>query len=459
MLGLIGFGIKAAFIPLHVWLPKAYSGAPSHVPAVLSGAMSKLGIYGLLRLLGFLPDVESWWPGLIIGIGALTAAGGVLTALGQPTFRRILAYSSIENLGIVSLGLGVGLLGMSTHHLDLATIGLTGGLLHILNHSLFKSLLFLSCATVEASAGSSSVDRLGGLIKRMPVVGACTAIGCAAICGLPPLNGFAGEFLIYLSAFAEELELSPVGAIEALTVIGVLALAGGVSAVIFTLSFGTIFLGAPRTPEAENAPNAGWQSQVALVVLAGLCILVGVTSPIAIGVLQPAVMEILTGPLHGLANAAPSTVVPDAQSLLRWVITVTACWAGFVLLLFVVRMWLLKGRIVRRSVTWGCGYAKPEARMQYTGSSFAMPLVEVFSAVVQLRWSKDLPRGLFPSTARLESRGFDPITQKGYVPLFRMIGRWLGQLKWLQHGRLQYYVMYVAVTVVLLLIWTFSLPD
>ena len=202
LLAVVGFGTKAGFIPLHVWLPEAHPAAPSHVSAVMSGVMIKTGIYGLLRMLTLLGPPPAWWGWTLLGIGVVSGVLGVLFALAQHDLKRLLAYHSVENIGIIALGLGVGLLGISYGNPTMAALGFAGGLLHVVNHAVFKSLLFLGAGSVLHATGTGEIDRLGGLLKRMPVTGATFLVGAAAISGLPPLNGFVSEFLIYLGALA-----------------------------------------------------------------------------------------------------------------------------------------------------------------------------------------------------------------------------------------------------------------
>ena len=255
LLAVIGFGTKAGFIPMHVWLPEAHPAAPSHVSAVMSGVMIKTGIYGLLRMLTLLGPPPAWWGWTLLAIGAVSGILGVLYALSQHDLKRLLAYHSVENVGIIALGLGVGLLGISYGNPAMAVLGFTGGLLHVVNHALFKGLLFLGAGSVLHATGTE-IDRLGGLLRRMPVTGATFLVGAAAISGLPPLNGFVGEFLIYLGAMAGlagQARVVSAWPLMAVLVVGGLALIGGLAAACFTKAFGIVFLGEPRGAEAARA--------------------------------------------------------------------------------------------------------------------------------------------------------------------------------------------------------------
>ena len=275
MLALVGFGTKAGFIPLHVWLPEAHPAAPSHVSAVMSAVMIKTGIYGLVRVMMLLGAPQAWWGWVLCGIGLSSGVIGVLLALAQHDLKRLLAYHSVENIGIIALGLGVGTLGLCAGLPAVAVMGFAGALLHVLNHALFKGLLFLAAGNVVHSAHTREIDHLGGLLRRMPRTGAIFLIGAAAISGLPPLNGFISEFLIYLASFKGAVTLEGANSVPMLATIAGLALIGGLAAACFTKAFGIVFLGQPRSEHAEQAHEVGLAMVMPGVVLAAACILIG----------------------------------------------------------------------------------------------------------------------------------------------------------------------------------------
>ena len=248
VLGLIGFGVKAGLVPLHVWLPEAHPAAPSHVSAVMSGVMIKMGIYGLLRMLLFLGDPNPWWGWTLVIIGAVSGILGVLFALAQHDLKRLLAYHSVENIGIIVLGLGLGVLGVCSGNALMATMGFCGGILHVLNHAVFKSLLFMGAGAVQRATGTLQLDRLGGLLKRMPVTGVTFLIGAIAISALPPLNGFVSEFFIYFSSLSSVFSVGQPWA--GVLVLASLAIIGGLAAACFSKAFGIVFLGEPRSEAA-----------------------------------------------------------------------------------------------------------------------------------------------------------------------------------------------------------------
>jgi hydrogenase-4 component B len=464
MLALVGFGAKAGFMPLHVWLPETYPAVPGHVAAVLSGVMSKAGIYGLLRTLTFLETPPVWWAWVLIGVGLVSGVLGILGAQAQRDLRRLLAYSSIENIGIIALGLGVGLLGLAHGVRGLAVLGFAGALLHVLNHSLFKGLLFIAAGAVVQSTGTADLERLGGLLKPKPWTAVCFAVGALAICGLPPLNGFASEFLIYLGAFKQEMTLGGLTAVPPLAVIAGLALIGGLAAASFTKAFGIAFLGSPRSVEAEQARPTPWLVRAPMLILAGGCVLVGFLAPWLLGVLHPTVDVLVakSGAAVAVVTAASSLeVVPlpvgeldIAAGTLKWVVLVGVLLLGLIGGLTLLRWRLLRGRTVAESETWGCGYAAPTARMQYTASSFTQPLTELFHPVVgTYDTERPIIKDYFPPDVSLATETPDLTREYGYRPLF-LAFRWVAQrLRFLQQGRVQVYVLYIALAIFLLLIW------
>ena len=450
VLAVIGFGTKAGFMPLHVWLPEAHPAAPSHVSAVMSGVMIKTGIYGLVRLLVLLGPPPAWWGWLLVVIGVTSGVLGVLFALAQHDLKRLLAYHSVENIGIIALGLGLGTLGVASGMPALAVLGYGGGLLHVINHALFKGLLFLGAGSVLHGAGTREIDRLGGLLRRMPWTGGCFLVGAAAIAGLPPLNGFVSEFLIYLAAFgslagAEGQVMPP---IPGLVVIGALALIGGLATACFTKAFGIVFLGEPRSADAALAHEAGPAMRLPMVLLATACVGVGLFPVAAVFALTPALLLVARQP-----KAAVTAILAGAADSLRMVAIGAALLLVIVAFLTILRRRLLAGRSVEETGTWDCGYARPTARMQYTASSFAQPLTELFGLVLRTRTRLVPPKGLFPRRAALETDTPDAFSELLFRPAFAGIERALDRLRVLQQGRIQVYVLYIVLTLIALMVW------
>ena len=355
LFALIGFGTKAGLMPLHVWLPEAHPAAPSHVSALMSGVMIKTGIYGIIRTLTFLPETQAWWGWLLVLIGAISGLLGVLFALAQHDIKRLLAYHSVENIGIITIGIGIGVIGIHSGSAFLAVAGFAGALLHVVNHAFFKGLLFLGAGAIIQAAGTRDIDRFGGLIKRMPWTAGAFLIGSIAICGLPPLNGFVSEFLVYYGAFHGAI----IGKIEvflpAILAIGSLAGIGGLALACFTKSFGITFLGEARTEAAKKAHEVGISMQLAMWFLAAACGLIAFCSPLIIPALEH-VLHDITG-MERTIVAIPLTAM---ASVLNMIILISGLLACFLIALICLRSFFFsKRRKIEHGVTWDCGYADP----------------------------------------------------------------------------------------------------
>jgi hydrogenase-4 component B len=448
VLALVGFGTKAGFIPLHVWLPEAHPAAPSHVSAVMSAVMIKTGIYGLVRVMMLLGAPQAWWGWVLCVIGLSSGIIGVLLALAQHDLKRLLAYHSVENIGIIALGLGVGTLGLSAGLPAVAALAFAGALLHVLNHALFKGLLFLAAGNVLHSAHTREIDHLGGLLRRMPRTGGIFLIGAAAISGLPPLNGFISEFLIYLASFKGALALDGASSVPMLAAIAGLALIGGLAAACFTKAFGIVFLGHPRSEHAEQAHEAGLAMVLPGFVLAVACILIGLFGANLVYSMASLISEVT-----GLSAAIVGTSLSAAAHSVAFVSITGGALVGIATLLALGRAIALSKRSVSTNVTWDCGYAEPSRRMQYTASSFAQPLTDTFGLLLQTRRVLITPSGFFPKEASLTTETPDPYQEYIFRPLFRAIGRDLLLLRPLQQGKVQLYILYIAATLLLLLLW------
>jgi hydrogenase-4 component B len=453
LLALIGFGTKAGLVPMHVWLPQAHPAAPSHVSAVMSGVMIKTGIYGLLRTLTFLDTPPVWWGWLLVALGACSGVYGVLMALAQRDIKRLLAYSSVDNIGIIAIGLGLGLVGISTGNAAMACLGMLGGLMHVLNHAIFKSLLFLAAGSVVHATGSRDIEQMGGLMKRMATTGAVFLIGSAAIAGLVPLNGFVSEFLIYVGAFGAIAGQGTAKSVvlPALTAILALAMIGGLAVACFTRAAGVVFLGSPRSDIVANAHEAPLSMRLPMIVLALLCLAIGLGGPIVVLAVIPAVAVVLPE-YNDLAQLCAQ------PGQLLWYVSLSA---GALLVMIVsialLRKGLLAGRNATRGETWGCGYAASSPRVQYTASSFAQPILGLFKATIRPAVQAQLPKGLFPATASLQTRVDDMFAGWLFRPIFVLIARVSVRLHWLQAGANQLYVLYVALAILVLLVWKLGL--
>jgi len=449
LVAVAGFGAKAGFVPLHIWLPEAHPAAPSHVSALMSGVMIKTGIYGLLRVLTFLGPPAGWWGWVLVVIGISSGVLGVALALAQHDLKRLLAYHSVENIGIIALGLGVGLLGVAAGAPLVALLGFGGGLLHVLNHAVFKGLLFLGAGSVWHGTGTRELDHLGGLLKRMPWTGATFLVGAVAISGLPPLNGFVSELLIFSGAYqGVAAGGEPAMRLAGLAALAGLALIGGLAAACFTKAFGIVFLGEPRGAHAAHGHESARVMRWPMLGLAAVCAGIALFAPLVLAGLQPVIAQLARLPEASVADQlAPTTRV------LAQVVRATLVLVAVGLVLVALRRWLLAGRSVSTAGTWDCGYARPTARMQYTASSFAQPLTRQFQALLRTRAEGRRVEGLLPAEASFHTATPDAWQEALYRPVLRELTRAVSKVRWLQQGKVQLYVLYLALTLLALLLW------
>jgi formate hydrogenlyase subunit 3/multisubunit Na+/H+ antiporter MnhD subunit len=448
LLALLGFGTKAGFIPLHVWLPEAHPAAPSHVSAVMSGVMIKTGIYGLLRALMLLGPAPASWGWVLLGVGLVSGILGVLNALAQHDLKRLLAYHSVENIGIIGLGFGLGVIAQAGGYPVAAVLGYAGGLLHVANHATFKGLLFLDTGCVVHATGTRNIEKLGGLLKRMPGTGFTFLVGAVAISGLPPLNGFVSEFLILLAAFGLVAGGHSGAVVAGIACIAGLAMIGTLATACFAKAFGIVFLGEPRSEAVRHGHEPGLAMRLPSMILAAVCIGIGLGAPWVVGWMAIPVGAFTAGSGLPVADALGEALGPLA--MVAWAGAMVLAVAAF---LAVARRRLLARRIVAEAGTWDCGYAAPTARMQYTASSFAAPLVSYFNVVLGTRRKQGAVRGYFPRHGAFGTRVPDLFATRLLGPVFRGVSGLLGRLRGLQAGRAQLYVAYVAAMLIALLLW------
>ena len=442
---LIGFGLKAGVMPLHVWLPSAHANAPSHISAILSGVVLKTGIYGLVRLTSFFADLPPWWGWTILTLGAVSGIFGVAFALAQHDIKRLLAYHSIENIGIIMMGLGVALLGQTLGKPVLTVLGLAGALLHVVNHATFKALLFLAAGSVIHATGTREIDLMGGVGRRLPYSSLFFLVGAVAICGLPPLNGFVSELMVYLGFFSSIRDNSGLaGAVPGLAA-PVLALVGALAVACFVKVYGVAFLGVPRSPEHRAAHEAPGVMLWPMGVLSLVCLLIGVAPALIALPLQNAV----AGYQGSLLSPLIGDLVPLGRlSLLGISLIVVAFLFGW----YLSRRGLSLPAAV--SPTWGCGYLQPTPRMQYSSSSFGAMLVSWFRGVLRPELHKREVAGHFPRPGRFESHVPETVLEVIYLPLLEYLYRKTAPVRRLQHGKLNIYIFYSFITLVLLLVLT-----
>ena len=445
LLILIGFGSKAGLFPFHVWLPEAHPAAPSHVSALMSGVMVKTAIYGLLRFLSFLPAAPAWWGGVMLTLGLAGALFGIAMAATQRDLKRGLAYSTVENVGLIFLALGFWLYSQSVGHATAAALALLGGLLHVWNHALFKSLLFMGAGSILHATGTRNLNRMGGLLKRMPRTGGLLIIGAMAVSALPPLNGLVGEWFIYRSLMESGVGQSGLAAFFPLIVMGLLALVGGMVLIVFTRLVGIALSGEPRDPAAAQAHEAGGRMVGAMAVLASLALLAGLVPSLVLG---PAMR------VAGVISPGLPRLLNEAGLLPTWL-----GWLGWALLTLVALVWIGSRRLQARgrtgaAPTWGCGYTLPSSRMSYSAEGFTELAGSSFLCeCLQPGVSDGRSLSLFPEQATFRYHAPDLMLDSGYQPLFAKVAGACSRLRRLQSGLVHIYMFYIFSATVLLLIW------
>ena len=436
-LALAGFGVKAGLFPLHIWLPSAHANAPSHVSAIMSGVAIKMGLYGIVRFSGWLPvPAAAGW--VVIGLGATSALLGIAFALAQDDFKRLLAYCSVENMGVILIGVGGALLAATHGDAAWGRLALAGALLHVWNHGAFKALLFFGAGAVLHATGTREMSRLGGLWRTMPWTTGLFALGCLAVAGLPPLNGFVSEWLIYLGLFDAVTGKGP-SAWAAMPAILMLALAGALALASFAKAGALIFLGAPRTQSAAHAHEGGCLMRGPMLVLAGLCVLIGLAPML----FWPAVAR-------AVGSWRPAWVMVEAPASLATLGAVQVALASLLVAAAAMLWRKAHANGLSRGLTWDCGYALPSARMQYTSGSFAGIPAGWFHYLLQPERRLRRPRGHFPAEALRLERFPDTVLERILGPVSGVIMQASTAVRRLQHGRLQFYILYVVAGLVAL---------
>lgn len=446
-----GFGIKAGFIPLHSWLPHAHPAAPSHVSGVMSGVIVKLGIYGIFRIISFLKADYLILGEIVVTISVLTGVYGILNAAVHRDFKRMLAYCTIENIGIIGIGIGIGLMGMGSGSVVLYYLGFGSALLHVLNHSLFKSLLFYSAGAVYQQTHTRDMNKLGGLIKQMPKTAVLFLIGSIAIGGLPPFNGFVSEFILY-SGLLEGLKTNDIAQISLLVVtLGGLSIIGGISVLTFTKTFGTIFLGTERKQlhhqPTEVSSTMLWPQYLIVAVMLSVALLPRFYLNVIFNLLGSfGNAQTLTGQ-SGLTAYSESIININRYSLL---------FIGLVAGAWVVRSIAIKGKPRHAQPTWGCSYVAPNSRMQYTGKSFSKSLGKIFGfLLVEEKKYKELQAGeIFPAQRKYVSHYQDFFEYRLINLITQRLVYTVNYFKFIQNGRVQSYVWYGIIFMMAIFVMT-----
>ena len=454
ILALIGAGSKAGIVPLHAWLPLAHPAAPSHVSALMSGVMTKVAVYGFVRIVFDLVGGPAWWWSIVVlALGGATAVMGLLYALMQRDIKRLLAYSTVENIGIIFIGLGLALAFKAYGMLFAAALAFTAALLHVFNHSLFKSLLFFGAGAVLTTTGERDMERLGGLIHRMPQTAFVFLVGSAAISALPPLNGFVSEWLTFqgillspqLPSWGLKLVVPAVGAL--------LALSAALAAACFVRAYGVMFLGRPRSRAAETAAETDGFSLAAMFILAALCLVAGILPGLFIDALAPISTALLGERMPEQIGSQWLSIVPIAAS--------RSSYDGLLVFVFIAMSGMLAAFAVhrlasdklRRAPAWDCGYPDPSPATQYTATSFAEPIRRVFGTVLfRAREEVDMPPPGDTRAARLIVQMTDPIWDWLYAPLASAVSTTADKLNRLQFLTIRQFLTLVFCALVILLL-------
>jgi formate hydrogenlyase subunit 3/multisubunit Na+/H+ antiporter MnhD subunit len=454
ILALVGAGSKAGLVPLHVWLPLAHPAAPSHVSALMSGIMTKVAVYGFVRIAFDLAGEPAWWWSMVVlALAGITTVMGVLYALMQHDLKRLLAYHTVENIGIIFIGVGLALAFKAHGMASAAALALTAGLLHVFNHSVFKSLLFFGAGAVLNATGERDMEHLGGLIHRMPQTAFVFLVGCAAISALPPLNGFVSEWLTFqaillspqLPSWGLKLIVPAVGAL--------LALSAALAAACFVKAFGVTFLGRARTAAAERATEADRFSLAAMGFLAALCLVAGIIPGIFMDALAPAVASLVGQRLPTQSGVEWLSIVPIAES--------RSSYNGLLVFLFIIISATFAALAIhrfasdrlRRAPPWDCGYPDASPATQYTADSFAQPIRRVFGTVVfRAREQAEMPPPGDTRPARLKVDLRDLVWDTLYAPLAAGVGIVADRLNHLQFLTIRQFLSLVFAALVILLL-------
>ena len=453
-----GFGIKAGFVPFHTWLPHAHPAAPAHISGIMSGVIIKIGIFGILRMLLLLPMDYTTIGYMLLLLSLVSGVYGVMLAIVQHNLKKLLAYHSIENIGIIGLGIAVGTIGLGSGHSFLVTLGFAGALLHTLNHALFKSLLFYTAGNVYQATHTLHIEHLGGVMKKMPLTALLFLVAAIAICGIPPFNGFVSEFLVYTGLYSWMREASLVALVVIIFTIMGLVLIGGLALLCFTKAFGIVFLGSARKETPHTMGEVSARQLAPLWILALLILLIGtfpqwftqaLAEPLALfsGTITAGLPVI---PGHsgsfGSGMVAPAAGVGEPLTTVTGIVSpvAVAAWGiiGISLLLWAIRSLVLRSSRQETSPTWSCGYVAPNPKLQYTAGSFARSYTKLFRGVLTFSRKEKGVEAIFPVGGHYESHASDKVEQ--WVIDKPVNGfQWLmSRFLFLQNGKLQVYILY-----------------
>jgi len=447
LLFFVGFGIKAGFVPFHTWLPHAHPAAPTHVSGIMSGVMIKMGIYGILRMLLYVQSDFLTIGIIILVISVISGIAGVGTAIIQHDLKKLLAYHSIENIGIIGIGIGTGLIGIATKNNTIAILGFGGGILHVLNHSLFKSLLFYSTGSVYLNTHTREIDKLGGLIKKMPHTAILFLVASTAICGLPPFNGFVSEFYIY-NGFAESMISSSIG-LKIVMMFSMLSLVviGGLAIFCFTKAFGIVFLGTARHINTEHVHEMKWYTLFPQYVILAVIVSIGV---------YPGLISGLFFGIAGLYIHPMPVITTTSVINTTYISHFTLLFIGITLLMLLVKKLFMRNKVIEYKPTWGCAYTGNAEKMQYTASSYAENYSHDMDKLLnQKTHYKAIPdNDIFPKERTYKTHSESRIEEKFFIRLSGFIQKIFNRLAFVQTGQTQHYIMYMFVLLIVLILLT-----
>lgn len=447
----IGFGLKAGFIPLHTWLPEAHPAAPAHVSGVMSGVMIKMGIYGILRVTTYLQTDLVLIGNVVLIVSLISGLSGIIFAVVQKDLKRMLAFSSIENIGIIGIGIGLGILGLGKTNTFLIVLGFTGALLHIVNHSLFKSLLFYGAGAVYTLTHTVNIDRLGGLNKKIPKISVLFLIGIMAACALPPLNGFISEFILFNGLYQGLTAGNNTFTVLILISILLVTLIGGISVFAFVRVYGIAFLGNKRDNNISETTALPKTMVISMCIVAIPIILIGLFAPVILKYLNFVSLGSFT--LNQKVFQSPICFCTMQKVSLIFFVLI-----GLAILLFIIRKLVLRNRIIKSEPTWGCGYTAITPQHQYTTASYANEFANLVNYVVnvQKKYKPIDSLDIFPEKRHFEQNPTDLIKEKIIdVPTGRMVSTLRAMAK-LQTGHMQHYVLYALLFLLFILLLTFG---
>jgi formate hydrogenlyase subunit 3/multisubunit Na+/H+ antiporter MnhD subunit len=439
----IGFAIKAGFVPFHTWLPYAHPAAPAHISGIMSGVLIKIGILGILRMLLLINLDYTIIGSIILATSLFSGVYGVMLAILQHNLKKLLAYHSIENIGIIGIGIGLGCIGLGTNNVILSSLGFAGALLHTLNHSLYKSLLFFTAGNIYQATHTLDIEKLGGLVKKMPQTTILFLIASLAICGLPPFNGFISEFILYTSLFSSIHNALITYLIEFIFTITGLVLIGGLAMMCFTKAFGVVFLGNERHIFNHEVKEVSGFQLLPLYFIATLIVIIGLFPKLF--------LNLLIQPVQLFTNLHQLPFVGFGGNFIETLLSVSnASWIAILLVLGIlgIRKLVMRKQSVTVLPTWNCGYIAPNAKIQYTASSFISTYSQLLTSFFLITKKGKPVTGIFPAAAHLETHPYDKLEKWLIDYPITNFKSFLGRFLFIQNGKLQFYILYGIVFIV-----------